>query len=73
MKESAIESFNSQKFWNVTGERKLSFDDQITNLCHNTSQKFHALSKVASYLCFDKKMILLKTFITSQFNYCPLV
>ena len=55
IKESAIESSNSEKFWDVTGERKLSFYDQITNLCHNTSQKFHALSRVASYLCFDKK------------------
>ena len=32
-----------------------------------------ALTKVASYLSFDKKRILLKIFVTSQFNYCPLV
>ena len=55
IKESAIEGFNSQKFWGVTGERKLSFHNQIPNLCHNTSQKLHALKRVASYLCFEKK------------------
>ena len=73
IKESAIESSNSGKLLGVTIDSKLSFDDHITILCRKTSQKLHALSRVASYMSFDKKRILLKTFITSQFNYCPLV
>ena len=73
IKESAIESSNSEKLLGVTIDNKLSFDDHITILCRKTSQKLHALSRVASYMSFDKKRILLKTFITSQFNYCPLV
>ena len=52
---------------------KVSFDDHIRNLYRKTSQKLHALTRVASYMSFDKKRILLKTFITSQFSYCPLV
>ena len=51
---------------------KLLFDDHITNLGRKASQKLHALSRVASYVSFDKKRIL-KTFIASQFNYCLLV
>ena len=73
IKESAIESSNSEKLLGVTIDSKLSFDDHITILCRKTSQKLHALSRVASYMSFDKKRILLKTFITSQFNYCPLM
>ena len=73
MKESAIESSNSEKLLSVTIDSKLSSDDHITILCRKTSQKLHALSRVASFMSFDKKRILLKTFITSQFNYCPLV
>ena len=73
IKESAIESSSSQKLLGVTIDNKLSFDDHITTLCRKTSQKLHALSRVASYMSFDKKTILLKIFITSQFNYCPLV
>ena len=73
IKESAIESSNSEKLLGVTIDSKLSFDDHITILCRKASQKLHALSRVASYMSFDKKRILLKTFITSQFNYCPLV
>ena len=73
IKESAIESSNSEKLLGVTIDSKLSFDDHITILCRKTSQKLHALSRVATYMSFDKKRILLKTFITPQFNYCPLV
>ena len=51
----------------------MSFDDHITILCRKRSQKHHALSRVASHMSFDKKIILLRTFIPSQFNYCPLV
>ena len=73
IKEFAIESSNSEKLLGVTIDTKLSFDDHITILCCKTIQKLHALSRVASYMSFDKKRILLKTFSTSQFNYCPLV
>ena len=46
------------------------------NLCfinRKASQKLHALSRISQYLSQHKKWILFKTFIMSQFNYCPLV
>ena len=36
-------------------------------------QKFHALARISRYISKDKLRILMKTFIVSQFNYCPLV
>ena len=73
IKGSAIESSKSEDLLGVTIDSKLSFDDHITILCCKTSQKRHALSRVASHMSFHKKRILLKLFITSQFNYFPLV
>ena len=73
VKESAIESSNSEKLPGVTIDSKLAFDDRITILCRRTSQKLHALSRVASFESFEKKITILKTFITSHFNYCALV
>ena len=55
IKESAIASSNSEKLLGVTIDSKLSFYDHIINLCRKTSQSIHALSRVASYMCFDKK------------------
>ena len=57
----------------VTTDSKLPFDNHITNLCRKASQKLYALSTVASHISFDKKRILLKKFIISQFSYYPLV
>ena len=70
IKGSAIESSNSEKRLGVTIDSKLSLDDRITILCNETSHKLHELSSVASHKSFNKRRILLKTFITSQFNYC---
>ena len=70
---SAIESSYSEKSFGVTIDSKLSFDDPIANLCPKTGQKLHALPRVESCMSFDIKRFLLKTLITSQFNYCPLV
>ena len=55
IKESAIESSNSEKRLGVTMHSKLSFDDRITILCHKTSQKLHALLRVASFMSLTRK------------------
>ena len=36
------------------------------------NDKLHALARIAKYLSPEKLRILMKTFIESQFNYCPL-
>ena len=42
-------------------------------ICKKANQKLHALARVAKYLDNNKLRILMKTFIDSQFNYCPLI
>ena len=55
IKESAIEYSYSEILLGVTIDIKLPFDDHFTNICSKTSQKLHALSRVASYMSFGKK------------------
>ena len=38
---------------------------------HN--QKLHALARIAHYMDFEKRRSLMKAFVISQFNYCPLI
>ena len=33
----------------------------------------NALGRIANYIPIEKRRIVLKTFIESQFNYCPLI
>ena len=70
---SIIKSSNFQKLLGVTIDSNFTFEQHINSLCRKSSQKLHALSRIAQYLSQNKKRILFKTFVTSQFNYCPLV
>ena len=54
-------------------DNELRFTEHVTELCKKGNQKFHALARISNYLDQYKLKILMKTFITSQFNYCPLI
>ena len=68
-----IVSTNSVELLGVTIDNKLNFTDHVSELCKNGNQKLHALARISKYLEKDKLRIIMKTFIQSQFNYCPLV
>ena len=70
---SVITRSNSEKLLGITIDSDFTFEEHINTLCRKASQKLHALSRISQYLSQHKKRILFKTFITSQFNYCPLV
>ena len=42
-------------------------------MCRKAGQKLSALSRISPYLETDKKELLFKSMVKSQFNYCPLV
>ena len=51
----------------------LKFDDHINNILKKANAKFYALLRVSKFMSHNKLRLLLKTFIESQFNYCPLI
>ena len=52
---------------------KLTFEEHIKKLLKKGNQKLHALMRIKKYMSSEKLRILMKTFIESQFNYCPLL
>ena len=62
-----------EKLLGMTVDNKLNFNLHLTNLCKKVNQKVSALARVVRILPFHKRYIILKTFIESQFSYCPLV
>ena len=73
MGNATIEASESVKPLGVSRDNELKFSDDISKLCKKGNQKLHALARISKYLSEDKLKITMKTFITSQFNYCPLV
>ena len=64
---------SSIKLLGITIDNKLNFNEHKTKICKKANQKLHALARIAKYLNTDKLKIIMKSFIESQFNYCPLV
>ena len=62
-----------EKLLGVKIDSKLSFENHVSSLCKKASQKLHALARVVNFMDLAKRKSLMKAFITSQFNYCPLI
>ena len=62
-----------EKLLGVLIDNKLSFDQHVSRLCDKASQKMHALSRLSSFMNFEKRKMIMNAFISSQFGYCPLV
>ena len=68
-----IKSSNSVKLLGITIDNKLNFKEHLTNICKKVSNKLHGLARVSNYMSTHKLRIIMKAFIESQFQYCPLV
>ena len=71
--QTKIWESSEEKLLGVVIDKNLNFDSHLSKLCNKVSQKVSALARVSNLLPFHRKRILLKTFIESQFSYCPLI
>ena len=71
--KSTIKESEYEKLLGVTFDKKLSFTKHVQDLCKKAHQKLHALARLSNYIDPIKLKLLMDAFITSQFNYCPLV
>ena len=54
-------------------DSELNFENHILNICNKVSKKLNALGRFAGNITFEKRRVLFKAFIESQFNYCSLI
>ena len=57
----------------VSIDLELNFENHFWNVCSKVSRKISALDHIAGYITLEKRRMLFKAFIESQFNYCPLI
>ena len=57
----------------ITFDNELNFNEHVSNLCIKATNKLHALARISHYMSTAQKRLIMKTFIQSQFGYCPLV
>ena len=57
----------------ITIDSELNFDNHLSAICNKASRKINALGRIANCISLEKRRIVMKTFIESQFNYCLLI
>ena len=73
LENNIIESEKTVELLGITLDNNLKFSNHVTKLCTRANQKLHALARISKFMTEDKLRILMKAFVISQFNYCPLV
>ena len=64
---------SDEKLLGVTIDKNLDFNLHLQKLCKKVGAKITALARMVKLLPFYRKRALLKTFVESQFSYCPLI
>ena len=54
-------------------DNRLTFHSHINNICRKAANQINALNRLSVHMGKNEKMVLMKSFILSNFNYCPLV
>ena len=73
LRGEVIECSNSVKLLGVTIDNRLDFNEHVSKLCKKASSKLHALARVSNLMSKKKLRVLMKSFVESQFSYCPLI
>ena len=68
-----IEPSSEVKILGVTVDSNLNLNSHISKICKKAGSKLYAISRLRPYLRGEKLILLVKSYVTSQFNYCPLL
>ena len=71
--KSEVKNSSLQTLLGIKIDNKLNFNEHVTGICTKASQKLHALSRVSNFMTLNQRKVIMKSFILSQFGYCPLV
>ena len=70
---TTITSSKYAKLLGITIDNRLTFTEHISNLIRKSSRQLNCLKRLSKYLDTKTKLSIYKTFILSNFNYCPTV
>ena len=68
-----VSSVNRVKLLLVHIDGRLDFNYHVSRICKKANEKWRALPRVPKYMDLNKRRMLVKAFLISQFIYCPLM
>ena len=70
--EHIVECKNG-KLLGITFDSNLTMKKHIAKICKQAANKLNALAHIAKFLDQNKRILLMKSVVISQFNYCPII
>ena len=71
VKDYIIKNSDNEKLLGVTVDANLNFNCHLENILNKASKKVHVLARIAPYISIPKRKLLMNSFFTTKFNYCP--
>ena len=68
-----VEQNSTETLLGIQIDFDLTFDENISSICKNLGKKINAFDRLVNYMSFNKRPMVMKDFIESQFNCCPLL
>ena len=68
-----VKSSSTEKLLGIQIDPDLTFVKHISSICDKVGKKINALSHLVNYMSLDKCRMVMKAFIKSQFDCCPLI
>ena len=69
----SLPSSDAMKVLGIDIDDRLTFDGHVSNMCIKAGRQLNALQRLKGSLDENSRMAIYKSFIMSNFNYCPLV
>ena len=69
----SLPSSDAMKVSGIDIDDRLTFDGHVSNMCIKAGRQLNALQRLKGSLDKNSRMAIYKSFIMSNFNYCPLV
>jgi hypothetical protein len=62
-----------ERLLGISIDKYIKFEEHLTDICKKASSKVTALSRMVRIVTLNQKRTLMKSFIESQFSFCPIV
>ena len=68
-----IPSSTEETLLDISIDSGLNFEKHLSAICNKVSRRINDFERIAKYMSLEKRRIVTKTIIESQFNNCPLI
>ena len=68
-----IESENLHELLGIIIDSKVTFENHTNKVWKKAIQKLNSFARISNCIDFNKRKKIMKTFIASEFSYCPFV